>query len=116
MKTSFLKRMHLFLLTACLLVPFSSQAASSVKSAQALLRRIAPAWTDKVVFEELKTADSDVFELDWRNGQLVVRGNSANSMAVGLNHYLKYYCNTSVSWYLADPVQLPSVAFIPRQR
>ena len=24
-----------------------------------------------------------------------------------LNHYLKYYCLTNVSWYAADPIELP---------
>lgn len=49
----------------------------------------------------------DVFELASNGNDIVVRGNSANAMAVGLNHYLKYYCRTSVSWYLCDPVELP---------
>ncbi|MFV0326068.1 MAG: alpha-N-acetylglucosaminidase N-terminal domain-containing protein [Bacteroides xylanisolvens] len=39
-------------------------------------------------------------------GKIVIRGNSANSMAVGLNHYLKYYCKTSILEYLNDPVEL----------
>jgi len=47
------------------------------------------------------------FELKTEQGKLVVKGNSYNSQAYGLNHYLKYYCNTSVSWYKADQIDLP---------
>ena len=28
-------------------------------------------------------------------------------MAVGLNHYLKNYCLTTISWYKDDPIELP---------
>lgn len=51
----------------------------------------------------------DVFELQTVDGRLVIKGNNANSMAVGLNHYLKNYCAVTVSWYAYDPVQYPSV-------
>ncbi len=39
----------------------------------------------------------------------MVRGNNGNSVAVGLNHYLKNYCRTTVSWYADDPVEMPQV-------
>jgi alpha-N-acetylglucosaminidase len=48
-----------------------------------------------------------VFELKSDNGKLIVLGNNNNSMATGLNYYLKYYCHTSVSWYQNDPIELP---------
>ena len=51
----------------------------------------------------------DVFELQTVDDRLVIKGNNANSMAVGLNHYLKNYCDVTVSWYAYDPVQYPSV-------
>lgn len=37
----------------------------------------------------------------------MITGNNANSMATGLNHYLKYYCLTTVSWYADIPVEMP---------
>ncbi|RZJ82289.1 MAG: alpha-N-acetylglucosaminidase, partial [Chryseobacterium sp.] len=51
--------------------------------------------------------EKDYFDLESKNGKLIIRGNSYNSMAYGLNHYLKYYCNTSVSWYKDDKINLP---------
>ena len=37
------------------------------------------------------------------NGKkILIKGNNRNSLAVGLNHYLKYYCQAHVSWYASD--------------
>lgn len=37
----------------------------------------------------------------------MISGNNANSMAVGLNHYLKYYCNVEVGWFSYDTFTMP---------
>jgi len=98
----------------CLLLPalfvccFASAQSADIKASQSLAKRIAPAYAGKIIFEKLKAdTANDVFELESRNGKLVIRGNSANSMAVGLNYYLKYTCKTSVSWYAKDSIFLP---------
>ena len=41
---------------------------------------------------------NDVFELDYAGGSVVVRGSSGYALAAGLNWYLKYTANCSVSW------------------
>lgn len=82
--------------------------ASDIDAAKALAARIAPEYASKIAFEQLPDG-SDRFELEGTADGIVIRGNSANSMAVGLNHYLKYYCLADVSWYAADPVQLPEL-------
>ncbi|RVU03049.1 alpha-N-acetylglucosaminidase [Mucilaginibacter limnophilus] len=97
-----------------------SSALLAVKAAESLLARLIPVkYQQHFQFEKITSA-IDVFELEDINGRLIIRGNNANSMAVGLNHYLKYYCNTSVSWYKADslylPAQLPSVPQKVRQQ
>ena len=85
-----------------------TQAATrDTAEAYGLLRRIAPSLSSKVRFEQLKQEKKDVFELYSEGPRIVIRGNSANSMAVGLNHYLKYFCKTSVSWFAHDPTELP---------
>ncbi|MBQ0088451.1 MAG: alpha-N-acetylglucosaminidase N-terminal domain-containing protein, partial [Prevotellaceae bacterium] len=43
------------------------------------------------VFKQ-KTDTKDFFELYSNNNKIIIEGNNANSMAVGLSHYLKYYC------------------------
>jgi alpha-N-acetylglucosaminidase len=89
----------------------ASQALSKeADPIHALVLRIAPAYRDGLVFEKMP-ADSgrDVFELSSANGKVFIRGNNFNSMAVGLNYYLKYYCYIYVSWYKNDAVQVPAI-------
>ena len=71
-----------------------------------LVSRIAPSWVHQIIFQTIPS-DKDIFELNWKNGKLVVEGNNINSMAVGFNYYLKYYCHTDVTWYSADKIELP---------
>ena len=60
------------------------------------------------------SVDIDRFTLESDNGKILIKGNNRNSLAVGLNHYLKYYYQAHVSWYASDsvvmPAQLPEVA------
>ena len=76
------------------------------RAAAGLAGRIVPQYAGDIVF--CQTEDSlDVFELSTEQGRLVIRGNNANSMATGLNHYLKNFCDVTVSWYATDRVQCP---------
>ena len=75
------------------------------RNAEALAERIVPGYD--IEFVQLDDT-VDVFELETVAGRLVIRGNNANSMAVGLNHYLKNYCDVTVSWFAYDPVQYPA--------
>lgn len=90
--------------------PLGVLANNNEKAAEALLERLLPDRADQFIFEEIgSAAGKDVFELETVDGKVCIRGNSANSMAVGLNYYLKYYCYTTVSWYADDPVELSGV-------
>ncbi|MCX2473778.1 alpha-N-acetylglucosaminidase [Pedobacter sp. MC2016-05] len=83
------------------------RAASPIED---LTKRIAKPFSQKIIFEKLAERNGkDYFQLESKNGKLIIGGNSYNSMAYGLNHYLKYYCNTSVSWYKDDAIDLPAV-------
>ena len=109
-----MRKIRILLFTACciLLSVFTPgwlhASPKNMSPIRALVSRIAPAYNDRLVFETVE-ADSgrDVFELVSANRKVVIRGNNFNSMAMGLNHYLKYYCRTYVSWYKNDPVELP---------
>jgi alpha-N-acetylglucosaminidase len=93
----------------CLYGIFVFAQTKNVSAARDLAKRLVPVYADKIVFDEIiSSVGKDVFELQSRQGKLFIKGNSANSMAVGLNYYLKNYCNTSVSWYLKDKIFLPS--------
>lgn len=97
------------------LVPVKGYAGEpAATSASQLVKRLMPQFATQFVFEQITTpGDSDVYVLESKDGKIVISGNNANSMAVGLNHYLKYYCNVSVSWWREDklslPVQLPMI-------
>lgn len=79
---------------------------------QLMCERLVPDHADAFVFELFDNdtlPDSDRFSIESRDGKIVIAGNNVNSQAVGLNYYLKNYCNAHVSWYAADPVQMPDV-------
>ncbi len=98
----------LFFGIACFWAQIACGAVDDVIEARALAARVVPREAGRFSFEMIPAEQGrDVYELESQGDKILIRGNSSNSMAVGLNHYLKYYCKTSVSWYLDDPVELP---------
>ena len=81
------------LLAACLLLGTAGCRTDDDAAVRALARRIIPEQEARFRFEHLAdTGDStDRFELESRGGRIIIRGNNSNSIAVGLNHYLKNY-------------------------
>ena len=78
--------------------------------AMALAKRLSPRLAQKVEFRQVSADTSaDFFTLSNRGGKVLITGNNANSMAVGLNRYLRRYCKTTVSWYGDIDVDLPQV-------
>ncbi|MEN8202822.1 MAG: alpha-N-acetylglucosaminidase [Bacteroidota bacterium] len=104
-----------FRLFACTVLLLAiMQSCSSRKEAlpvEELVERISPQFSGDILFEQMNSpSGKDLFELEsLDNGKIMIRGNNQNSMAVGLGHYLKYYCNTSVSWFADQAVELPEV-------
>ncbi len=88
-------------------------------AAAGLVKRLLPKHADKFSFEVIQSDNgSDVFELETKNGKVIIRGNTGISMAMGLNWYLKYYCSCNVSWSgnnLALPKELPAVKGVFRK-
>jgi alpha-N-acetylglucosaminidase len=96
-----------FTLIILFLGNFCVVQAGDMTSINALVSRVTPGWADRIIFESIPS-DKDVFTLDWVNGKLVIGGNNNNSLAVGFNHYLKYYCHVDVTWYGLNAKDLPS--------
>ncbi len=103
MKQLFLLAASLLLLAGCAASPDSGPEAPA---AHALAERVLGKDARHFVFRTID-ADSDVFRIESQGRKTVISGNNANSMAVGLNHYLKYFCNVNVGWFVWDEVVLP---------
>ncbi len=104
-----MKRLQATFLVCVLALLYACQVNDDAVT-RALARRIIPDHESLFVFE--READSiDYFELSSRGKKVVIKGNNSNSLAVGLNYYLKTYCLTSVSWEACNPVEMP--AFLP---
>ena len=81
-----------------------------MEQARSLASRLSPSLSRQVEFKLIESAQGkDVFTLESREDKVVICGNNANSMAVGLNRYLNRYCKVTVSWYADVPISLPDV-------
>ena len=78
-----------------------------VAAARKLAERILPRQSGDIEFVTIPSDSSDCYSLEFRDGKLLISGNSALAMAVGLNHYLKEYCLQTVTWYARDEVKVP---------
>ena len=79
--------MYRILCCLCLLVvqALPLAAANDVKTVQGLVGRLLPDYAKYFEFRQSK-AGKDVFAIYSRRGKVVIEGNNANSMAVGLNY------------------------------
>ena len=97
----------LFFLIALMSCTNAVQQDPDVLSAQALAERILDRQAKHFTFEKLQDVEGDVFELSSKGGKIIIKGTNANSMAVGLNHYLRYNCNAVYSWFDYEPMTMP---------
>ncbi len=80
-----------------------------VEVAKSMLKRLIPAYADSFLFKKVDGNGKDFFRIEsTADARIMISGNNANSMATGLNYYLKYYCLTTVSWYADQPVEMPA--------
>ena len=93
-------------LLACAMTAFAA-VDSQVEEAMALANRLSPRLAQKVEFKHVAKKGADYYTIANQGDKVIITANNANSMAVGLNHYLKKYCHTTVSWYADVAVDLP---------
>lgn len=94
----------LFIMVA---LPIQAKSDGDVLVAESMLKRLIPAYVNQFQFKKTDS-EKDIFRIEsTSNSKIQISGNNANSMAVGLNYYLKYYCLTTVSWYASQPVEMP---------
>ena len=99
-----MKKVSYFLLFSFYLLAFTVTSAQD--AARQLAARILGKQADQFEFV-LRTSDADLFTLEQHGDRVRIGGNNDNSMAMGLNYYLKEYAKTHVSWYASQPVELP---------
>ena len=78
-----------------------------IQAASALAHRLLGRTANRIEFRRSADDSTDVFRLSSEGSRIIIEGNNANSMAVGLNHYLKYYCLTNVGWFSWDKIDMP---------
>ncbi len=65
----------------------------------ALIKRIVPAHASQFEINFIaKDGEQDVFELESKNGKILLSGNNGISIASSLNFYLKNYAHCSITW------------------
>ena len=104
-----MKNLHLIALLGLVLCfgCMKKETDPEIVAMRGLVNRVVPEYSQNIVLERL--ADTiDRFEIETEGKNLVIRGNNTNSMAVGLNHYLKYYCMAQFSWFQEEPLQIPA--------
>ena len=77
------------------------------QAADALAHRLLGKAADRICFRLLEADSTDVFRLSSEGRRIVIEGNNANAMAVGLNRYLKYWCHVDAGWFSWDKMDLP---------
>ncbi len=75
------------------------------------IRRILPKQAEQIEYSYIdKDGVNDVYEIDWKNDRLILRGNNPVSIAAALGHYLKYTAKVNISWcgnHFEIPEKLP---------
>ncbi|MBQ8839527.1 MAG: alpha-N-acetylglucosaminidase [Bacteroidales bacterium] len=94
-------------ITFCLSCSEKREVSPETDAAYGLAERVLGEKAGRICFELLADETEDVFELSSEGRRIVIRGNNANSMAVGLNHYLRYHCNSVYSWFDYEEMTLP---------
>lgn len=83
------------------------------EASAAFIARVLPDRKNEFLIEEIPQENGkDVFEIESRGTQIVLRGNNGLSIASALNYYLKYYCFCDITWNgtnLNVPEVLPRV-------
>lgn len=92
---------------------FCHPPGNDKSAAEAFVRRIVKERASSFVVEYISSdSGKDVFELESRDGRIILRGNNGVSIGSALNHYLRHYCHSLITWNgvnLTLPSTLPVV-------
>ncbi|MGN8068499.1 alpha-N-acetylglucosaminidase [Mucilaginibacter sp. SG564] len=92
---------------------FKVSAQVDQKALYAFIERVIPGKSSSFIIEAIPQQNGkNVFELDNKDGKIVLRGDNGLSVASALNYYLKTYCFSDIGWNgtnLNLPATLPVV-------
>ena len=101
---------YLYIITIILLSSCKSSNSSNQIVLENMCKRLFPQHEKSFHFQLMTDSiDDDRFTIESIDGKILICANNTNSLAVGLNHYLKYYCHTNVSWYASDQIEMPEI-------
>lgn len=101
-----MKRLSLFTIALLCMLMTASAVTKDEQALYDLVGRIAPQHKAGFVFKQ-KKQKHNTYTVEAKGGKVTITGPNANTMAVGLNYYLKYVCHTTVSWLISSPVVMP---------
>ncbi len=77
----------------------NDEASTSREAAYGLIKRILPNDVQHFRIEVIpKIKDKDVFEIESRDGYIILKGSDGVSIASALNYYLKKFAHCQISW------------------
>ena len=102
-------KLFIWILSLMLVATNATAEDRDLTTIQGLVTRLIPQKAAHFQFvKQQSKKGKDCFTLTGKDGKIIISGNNANAMAVGLNYYLNRYCHTTVSWYAVVPGILPN--------
>jgi alpha-N-acetylglucosaminidase len=111
-------RLFPFLITIAIATPVvhgqTESAADPAVVARALIARVLPHHAGSFLCEVIpQDAGKDVFEIEARDGKIVLRGNHGIAIATAFNWYLRHQCLVNYDWEAAGPMELTGAPPLP---
>ena len=108
----------LYLLAITLATPAlfgqTEPAANPAAAARELIARVLPEHAGSFVCEVIPPdAGKDVFEIEAKDGKIVLRGNHGIAIATAFNWYLRLQCLINYDWEAAGPLRLSGAPPLP---
>lgn len=107
-------RSFVFILLSLIALTSTGAEGNDKDAAIAFINRIVKthATSFEVNYIAAASNGNDIFELESKNGKILLSGNNNIAIASALNHYLRYYANCLISWNgsnLKLPAKLPEI-------
>lgn len=100
--------------TALLFCLLAQGLKANTEGAKGVISRLFPEHASEFILEEIPQENGkDVFEIEARDGKIVIRGTDGVTLCSGLNWYLKYHCKLHASW-CGDRLDLPTPLPAPK--